>query len=175
MKTNPHPRSAFTLIETAVALGVIGFCLEAIVGLLPIGISSETASIQQTRTAGIASAIASDLQATPVNLASLSGTTSQVFRLIIPPPSTAAVNQTVFLSRDGNLSSPVAPGTIVTAGSTASMYRAYVTFNPPAAAASRTATTVRIFVTYPALADPTTAAPVNYAGYFETFTTLNRN
>jgi len=175
MKIKSHLRSAFTLVETTLALALVTFCVEAVLGLLPLGVNSENISIQQTRAAGIASAIASDLQATPLN----SGT-SQVFGLKIPAGAAlAAVTQAVFLARDGNLSS--ATGQIATSGISLSMYRATITFPQnsfvsPAGTTNRTATMVRVFVTWPALADSNPAsAPVNYAGSFETFTTLNRN
>lgn len=53
---------AFTLVEVSLALGVASFCLLSIVGLLPVGLTSNQASIEQTMAVNISSAIVSDLR-----------------------------------------------------------------------------------------------------------------
>jgi uncharacterized protein (TIGR02598 family) len=45
------------------ALGVCSFCLVAILGLLPIGLATNQAAIEQTAANGILSAVAADLRA----------------------------------------------------------------------------------------------------------------
>ena len=55
---------AFTLIEVTLALGVAGFCLVTIFGLLPVGLNSNQASMEQTMAGNISSAILGDLRST---------------------------------------------------------------------------------------------------------------
>ena len=43
-----HPQSAFTMIEIAIALGVIGFALVAIIGILPIGMNVQRETHQDS-------------------------------------------------------------------------------------------------------------------------------
>lgn len=183
MKTTSHS-SAFSLVEVALALGVAAFCLLAIFGLLPTGMNSNQASVQQTVAAGIASEVVADLRSTPVT-ASTSGTTSPRFGFSIPayngvstmPPNKPNANNTKFFAAGGGV-----VGANLTSGTTA-MYRATVGFLPPAPSSTgtnRTATMARILVTWPAVADQGSAVkaadwPVNYTGSFETITALDRN
>ena len=58
---------AFSLVEVTLALGVAGFCLLAVFGLLPAGINCNRASVEQTAAASLARAIVADLRMTPHN------------------------------------------------------------------------------------------------------------
>lgn len=51
MKRGRASLAAFSLVEVTLALGVTGFCLIAILGLIPVGISSNQAASEQTSTA----------------------------------------------------------------------------------------------------------------------------
>ena len=64
MKPFRHP-AGFSLVEVALALGIASFGLLALFGLLPVGISSNHASIEQTNATNIATAIIADLRQTP--------------------------------------------------------------------------------------------------------------
>ena len=77
----PSPRQAFTLVELAIAFGVISFALVGILGLLPIGIQSNKITVEQTRAAEILTALEADLRNTHPLLCS--GTSLQ-FGLPIP-------------------------------------------------------------------------------------------
>ncbi|MEO5720646.1 MAG: hypothetical protein ABIR71_04140 [Chthoniobacterales bacterium] len=71
--------AAFSLVEVVLALGVIGFALLAIIGLLPIGLQSGRASIQETRANHLAAQIFATLRSQPftaVNFTSLGGNTT---------------------------------------------------------------------------------------------------
>ena len=48
MKISPRKTAAFTIIEIAIALGVIGFALVAIVGILPTGLNVEKENREET-------------------------------------------------------------------------------------------------------------------------------
>ena len=63
---------AFALIEVSLALGITGFALVAILGLLPVGLDSNRNSAAQTAAANIATQIEGDLRA--------SGTSAQSTR-----------------------------------------------------------------------------------------------
>lgn len=67
MKCVPHrgEQTAFSLVEVTIALGVVSFCLVAILGLLPIGLSNNKFTIQQTAATSILSSVISDLHAIP--------------------------------------------------------------------------------------------------------------
>jgi uncharacterized protein (TIGR02598 family) len=161
---------AFTLIEVALALSVAGFCLVTVSGLLPIGLSSNQTSLEQTMAGNISSAIVSDLRsAQPMGTG-----TSPRFGLPIPAAGTAATMHTIYLASGGSATAvDTAP---MTSGSAISRYRATVQFFPPQPAVPRTATVVRVLITWPALADPNSQTlPANYSGSYEADTMLDRN
>ncbi len=172
---NPRPPLfelfGFSLVEVTLALGVAGFCLTALCALLPIGLTSNQAALEQTMAAGITSAIVIDLDCA----APLGTVTTPHFGITIPAaqgttPSTSGTS--IYLAADGS-ASPT--GKVVTSGTAVSRYRATIGFTPPLGG-QRTATAVRILITWPALADPAPGTPpVNYTGSYEADTTLNRN
>ncbi len=57
--------ASFSLVEVTLALGVAGFCLIAILGLMPAGLNTNNNSVRQTTANGILSAILTDIRATP--------------------------------------------------------------------------------------------------------------
>lgn len=59
----PSKKSAFSLIEIVLALGVISFALVGIMGLFPVALRSAQESQRETRAALIAQQIFSDLRA----------------------------------------------------------------------------------------------------------------
>jgi len=190
------PRAGFSLIEVTLALGIAAFCLLTVFGLLPLGLNSNQNAFEQTAAAGIATAIASDLHGTPVvSTASVSSTTSR-FQFVIPNAGTnilptGSTFQTLYFSQDAsptNINAGTGSGIGSAAVSTypPSRYRATVTFqpedttsqNPPGvtSAPRNKIFKVWILITWPALADPSpTAFPSNFAGSYETVTTLNCN
>ena len=165
---------AFTLIEVVLALGVATFCLLTVFALLPIGLTSNQASLQQTMAADISSAIMADLRSAQP----LSPGTSPRFGFSIPAAGAtttiSSAPQTIYLAASG--SATTVSGTPVTSGSAASRYRATLGFAPPSNTGQRTATTVRVLITWPALADANPSQwPTNYTGSYEAATTLDRN
>ncbi len=58
-----HIVLGFSLVEITLAIGVAGFCLIAVIGLLPISAKTNQAAIQQTTANAIISEIAADLNA----------------------------------------------------------------------------------------------------------------
>jgi uncharacterized protein (TIGR02598 family) len=92
----------------ALALGVAGFCLIAILGLLPTGLKTNQASTRQTTANGIQCSIVADLRATPEDSA-----TSNQFGINLQGTTT--------LYFDGN-------GKVVQAGDPGAIFFATVTF-----------------------------------------------
>jgi len=56
---------AFSLVEVVLALGVVGFALLAIIGLLPIALQSDRGSIQETRANHLADAVFAVIRSQP--------------------------------------------------------------------------------------------------------------
>jgi hypothetical protein len=63
MKRALHTPAAFSLVEITLALGVAAFCLVAILGMLPVGLKTQQAGVQQTSANAIISQIVGDLRA----------------------------------------------------------------------------------------------------------------
>jgi len=63
MKRSQPGTAAFSLVEVTLALGVAAFALLAILGMLPVSLKTQQASIQQTTANQIISQIFSDLRA----------------------------------------------------------------------------------------------------------------
>jgi|GEM_PF-2642621 len=55
--------SAFTLVEVAIALGIGGFALTALIGLLSVGLSSSAASLNDTLISTMANSVISEMRA----------------------------------------------------------------------------------------------------------------
>jgi hypothetical protein len=167
-------------VEVALALGVAAFCLLAIFGLLPTGLTSNQASVQQTVAAGIASEVVADLRSTPSCLTT-TGTFSPRFGILIPGPAgESTMPPAQPLSSGSNTKFFSAAGGVIdnlTTSGTAAIYRATVGFLPPVTTgSSRAATMARVLVTWPALADTDgTKWPQKFTGSFETITALDRN
>jgi len=163
-------RKGFSLVEVTLALGIAAFCLLAILALLPVGLNSNQASIEQTAAAGLARGIISDLRATPKTTPP-TDQSSPIYELMIPGNGTG--RSTIFLNRDTTTKGAAADSD-AEAGKDP-RYRATVFFSAPPGT-QKTATTVRVLITWPALADKTASEdPRNFAGSYEITTALDRN
>lgn len=163
---------AFSLVELTLALGVASVCLLAIFGLLPVAQSSHRTASEQTVGNDLASEIISDLRATQKTNPAIAQTSPR-YGLTIGAAGAAASTQTLFF-RDG-AEVIGAPDTAAASASPAPRYRATVFLSPPPTA-GRAATTGRVLVTWPALADPVPGnTPSKYSGSFEVFVGLDRN
>jgi uncharacterized protein (TIGR02598 family) len=63
MKHRSRASSAFSLVEVTFALGVAAFCLIAVMGMLPIGLKTQQASVNQTKANAVISEVIDDLRA----------------------------------------------------------------------------------------------------------------
>jgi len=166
VKIAPIKTAAFSLVEVAIAIGLSAFCLTAIFGLLPVGLNSNMASINQTEANGILTAVSADLRATPPTSPLGLSATSPLFSIIIPKNSVSTLPsaQTLYLTDDGVSSPTLVPQ---------SRYLLTVQFQPNAltsGSSGKIATFVNLKVTWPA------EAPVAYAaGSVQTFLAIDRN
>jgi len=154
--------TAFSLIEVTLAIGVAAFCLIAVMGLLPVAIKLQQASVQQTKANAIISQISSDLVA-DVRL----------------PPGQASKAQGDWANLHGRWAQVATPDVLYftndakqsgyqgTAPADAT-FRATITYMLPP---TTTTSLANIKVTWPASVDPATGAP---AGSAETFISVNR-
>ena len=58
-------KSGFSLAEVTLALGIAGFCLVAVFGLMPVGVRTNRNATSQTAATNIVAAVVADLRATP--------------------------------------------------------------------------------------------------------------
>ena len=58
-------KSGFSLAEVTLALGIAGFCLVAVFGLMPVGVQTNRNATSQTAATNIVAAVVADLRATP--------------------------------------------------------------------------------------------------------------
>lgn len=171
MSTNPQKAGGFSLVELALATGVATFCLVSILGLIPIGLKSNQDSVEKTAAASITRALVAGLRA-PAR--SGPSQISSIFGFAFPSVgASGTAPQTIYLRDDGSLSEGKTVGDPPVLSE--SRYRASVSFVAPAVG-QKTATMVRVLVTWPAVADPNPLAwPTHYSGSYETVTMLDRN
>lgn len=152
--TNGDPpwrsEAGFSLVEVSIALGIAAISLLSVLGLLPIGTSTNRNAIEQTRAASIARAIVSDLRSTPS-----SSSSSPLYKLT---PAVASGSTTLYFNED--CTSPAAAIT----GS--SRYRATVVFS----SVSNGVVGTQVLLSWPAAAVPSQAA-----GNYEVVTMLRTN
>jgi Tfp pilus assembly protein PilV len=170
MKIQPRSRQAFSLVEVALALGIAAIALVAIIGLIPVGLNSNQASSEQTAAAGLATGIVADLQATPIEIPAVE---KKSLRYQVPLPVSGSASHCLFLQEDGAL----AGGLDANAEATLDpRYRATLFITAPAGATQKSATLVRVLVTWPAMADPQgSKLPSKFSGSYEVMTALSRN
>jgi uncharacterized protein (TIGR02598 family) len=137
----------FTLIEVALAIGILIFALLPLIAMVTVGFSSTSDSIADTRTSAIAAKVFQQSQA---ELAT-SGTTenSDAFDIPLPPWQTSGASSYRDYWFDNQ-------GTVVTSA-TAGYYRARATFGSPLAAnvpvwtSTNTLKALKIDVAYPVI------------------------
>lgn len=140
---------AFSLVEVALALGVAAFCLVTVFALLPTAFNIQSTSTGETSSIVIASAIESDLRATPTGI-------SNSPQFSIPIGTTI----TLYFSGEGQSSPSL---------NADSRYRCTITF-PPNPVGARGATFATVQISWPA-----PASPENALGSRSSFVALDRN
>jgi uncharacterized protein (TIGR02598 family) len=145
--------AGFSLVEVTLALGVAGFCLITLFGLLPLGVKTNQNSISQTAAAALLSSVMADLRATPKT-----SLTSRQYEITI------ATTKVLYFDAEGRAVTPGDPNA-------SPRYRLTVTF-PSNPGGTFAPTFVTLKVSWPALVDPATAAAVDFV---ETFAAFDRS
>lgn len=179
MKNMPYNnRSAFSLVEVTVSLGVMAFALVAMFGLVPVGLTANQNSVEMNTMAAISQDIIADLHSTKTDT-----NRSPRFQF---DTSGGTSPQVLFFNSSGEASGAVGAGPDLNASGSAggsgsgsiaktSRYRAAVVITATDSS-DFAAKKVRIVVSRPAAADPgTNGWPTNSAGAFEAFSAITTN
>ena len=169
------PRAAFSLVEVTLSLGIIAFCLVTLVGLLPVGLNSNQAALQQTAAAAIAQAVVADLRSAPPTSPTSSAPVKTARYNVVLPPAGVTV-QTFNVREDASLSldNPLGPAS-ARPGPDA-RYRVSLEFLPPPGTGSKAATLVLVLVVWPPAPDSAQGkVPTRYSGSVESCFALDRN
>ena len=166
MRKSNRTIRAFSLAEMTLAIGVLAFCLFAVIGMLPVSLGTQQTSTQQTTANEILAQILADLRA-DVRL----------------PPGQTSKEQSSGFNLHGHWAAVSTPDTIyftnsgdqtpaggVNIGSPPSdaVFRAKITYLFPP---TSTTSLADITITWPATVDPATGVP---SGKVETFIAVNR-
>jgi Tfp pilus assembly protein PilV len=177
MKKRKRSIAAFSLVELTIALGVIGFCLLTIIGLLAVGINSTHSSTEQTSATNILTAFISDLEAVPnitpsygaakgtIATPNGSASGSPIYNMTFPAGGNGATSTYKFYVGDNGLTNTTAAASFyqvniwITASNT----------NSTASTQPHQETFARVLITWPA-----PAAYTNAQGYVEDVVAINR-
>jgi uncharacterized protein (TIGR02598 family) len=167
MKRPPCSRqTGFSLTELVLALGIASFCLFTIVGTIPLGLQNLQQSNRQDEMVNLEAKVIRDIACTPEAASTYQ---SPLFGLCVPPSGGTPnmdTPQSVYIDACGTpTSGPQDPGSI---------YRLSVGFSPPTPGL-KSATTVRVVITFPARGDTTAGWPTRYATIVQTMAAINRN
>lgn len=153
-------RVGFSLVEVTLALGVAGFCLIALIGLLPVAAKTNSTAVQQTTANDILTAIVNDFHSTPKN----AGNSSKQYKALFPNGNQRT--SYLYFSNEGSTGQKADRAE---AGTT--FYATITYMDPPAGAGSKTATLFNVKVSWPYPGN-TSGTP---GGSVETFLSLDRN
>jgi type II secretory pathway pseudopilin PulG len=159
--------AGFSLVEIVIALGVAAFALVAVMGMLPMGLKTQQASIQQTTANEVMAAILNDLRADVVLPPGQASKEQDSGFGLHGHWALVAVPDTLFFNNAGNQTGSVAQGTFPTAPSDA-VFRAKITYLFPPTA---TTSVANVTITWPAQVDPTIGLQVGSVG---TYIAVNR-
>jgi type II secretory pathway pseudopilin PulG len=169
MKHQSQARRAFSLAEVALAIGVAGIALVAVMGMLPVGLKVQQTSVNQTTANEIMAAILNDLRA-DVRLPPGQQKKSQEGVLgygLHGHWAAVATPDTLFFNVDGTQNGTANSGTNPPAPGGA-VFRATITYLFPPTA---TTSIAKVIVSWPAQVILTTGVP---SGSVETFIAVNR-
>ena len=165
MKQALRGACGFSLVEVVLAIGVVAFCLFAILGMFPVALKTQQTGVEQTTANEILAQILADLRADvrlPPGQASKekdSGFNLHGHWAAVSTPDT------IYFTNDGDQTP--AGGVNVSLPSDA-VFRAKITYLLPP---TSTTSLASITITWPARVDPATGVP---AGKVETFIAVNR-
>lgn len=166
MKRSSRPTTAFSLVEITLALGVAGFCLLAVFGLMPVALNTQQVSVNQTKANAIISAVVDDLRADvrlPPGQQSKSKEGTAGLGLH-GHWAAVATPDTIFFTNDGN---QTPPHTVNVSPPADAVFRVTVTYLFPPTA---TTSIAKITISWPAAQSDLTKV----AGSIDMFAAVNR-
>jgi type II secretory pathway pseudopilin PulG len=164
MKRSPSETDAFSLVELTLAMGVAAFCLLAVLGLLPVALKTQQASVQQTTAGEILSEAAADLRASVRYPPGLQSQLNDQQRTLRGHWAQVGTPDTLYFTNEGWQTGGLTPASTPSDA----VFRLTLTYlRPP----TETTALANITVTWPAQVDPATGKP---AGSVQTFIAINR-
>jgi type II secretory pathway pseudopilin PulG len=164
MKHSLRVTAAFSLVEITLAMGVAAFCLLAVLGMLPVALKTQQASVQQTTANSIISQIEGKLRA--ASRVPFGQEKRDDNKWILHPHTGGAWDpepDVLYFTNDGN---------VVRLITDVPIYRATINyFQPPDPA--YTTSLADITVSWPSQVDPADPTGV-LKGKVETFIAINR-
>jgi Tfp pilus assembly protein PilV len=164
MKRFPPKTDAFSLVEITLAIGVAAFCLLAVLGLLPVALKTQHASIQQTTASQVLSEAAADLRASVRYPPGLAAQLNDQQRTLRGHWALVGTPDTLYFTNEGWQTGGLTPSTTPADA----VFRLTLTYLLPP---TETTSLANITVTWPAVVDPATGTP---QGKVETFIAVNR-
>ena len=152
----------FSMVEVAMALGLVSFAFVSIVSILPLGLSDTRNAVAGTEAGCVLAAVSADLLAAP-----LGATQTPRFQILLPNASNLSVGSLATLYTGETGSNRDRNGTLITLPGNAK-FKAVVSFQPRSAN-QKISIPVRISVSWPAA-----AAANATASTLETVIALNR-
>ena len=166
MKRALRNNRGFSLVEVVLAIGVVAFCLFAVLGMFPVALKTQRTSVEQTTANEILAQILADLRA-DVRLPPGQASKEQTSGFNLHGHWAAvATPDTLYFTNDGDQTP--AGGINVSPIPSDAVFRVKLTYLLPPTA---TTSLADITVTWPAQIDPATGVP---AGKVETFIAVNR-
>ena len=166
MKRSSRITAAFSLVEIVLALGVAAFALIAVMGMLPIGLKTQQASVNQTKANAVVSQIIDDLRADVRLPPGQASKAEGEWANLHGHWAAVAVPDTLFFTNEGDQTGSVTQGTAPPAPADA-VFRATITYLFPPTA---TTSIAKITVSWPAAQSDLTKV----AGSIDMFAAINR-
>ena len=160
MKAHAPSAAGFSLVEVTLALGVAAFCLIAVLGMLPVGLKTQQASVQQTIANNITSEIIGDLRAAYTGPGSNSSQFGIELKKLPPGQKTKYSPNPVYFALDGTKQN----------GSAGAIFKATITYFSATDITDATLTLVDITISWPAAQADLTKV----AGSVETVAVIDR-
>ena len=157
-------RSAFSLVEVTLALGIAAFCLIAVFGLMPVSLQTNRNAISQTAATSIISSVLADIRTAA--RATASATPSPLYQIIIPARDTSNTTPQIrYFDTAGQFTtSPIAN----------SRYQLNVTFPANPGPGTSKTTYSYLQVTWPPTVAQTSPTPMP-SGSVQMFAAFDRN
>lgn len=157
-------RSAFSLVEVTLALGIAAFCLIAVFGLIPVGVQTNRNAISQTAATSIISSVLADVRTGA--RATASATPSPLYRINIPARDLSnVVPQIRYFDSAGQFTTSLNAN---------SRYQVNVTFPANPGPGSSKVTYGYLQVIWPPTVVPTSPTPLP-SGSVQMFAAFDRN